>query len=364
MRLSPTPVSLRDDLELNQFTTALEANIKQLRKDARPLDFGPRRIEREKYIRALESLLVKASEDPSGDQMRAYLQENFEPYEVYGQEKWGQVFITSYFEPVMEGSTKKTEKFSKPIYGPPRDMVIIDMKGATSRGRYVPPVNKDAFARIVAYPDRGKIDGEVLPAEVLAWVDPVDGFFLEIQGSGAVRFKDGREIRVGYAAQNGHPYVAIGKHLLDVMPKERITMHSIEAHLRSLPAPAARELMARNPSYVFFKKLQGSGVTYFGTEVVDGRTIATDQTYFPKGALAYLEFEKPVFSSGQDVEPSQWQPTGRLVFDQDIGGAIRGPDRVDLFWGKGPGAKQAAGVVKNKGRLVYLVPRPALIDRL
>jgi len=198
----------------------------------------------------------------------------------------------------------------------------------------------------------------------LAWVDPIDAFFLEIQGSGVVKFPNGKELRLGYAAQNGHPYVPIGKHLIGVIPKEKITLRAIEDHLRSLPPEESRKIMNLNPSYVFFRKLQGAGLTYFGTEVSAGRTIATDQAFFPKGALAYLEFEKPNFSSAVDAEPVSWTKTARFVFDQDTGGAIRGPHRVDLFWGKGSDAKQAAGVMKGKGRLVYMVPRPDFLSRL
>ncbi len=374
MRLTPSGFSGADDLGFPSLVTALESNIEQLKKPGASewLDFGPRRIARADYARALDYLLVKAKEDPSGESFRAALAKEFEPYEVYGQEDWGQVFITSYFEPVIEGSLTPTKRFSQALYGLPRDMVIIDLKtfasvpvaveqrsrGGVLRGR-IAAAKDESPARIVAYPDRAQIEVEAFAkqAEVLAWVDPVDAFFLEIQGSGAVKLADGKEIRVGYAAQNGQPYVPIGKHLTSVIPKEKITMHTIENHLRTLPIKDARKIMNLNPSYVFFRKLKGAGITFFGSEVSEGRTIATDQSYFPKGALAYLEFEKPKFNSSEDTEPGAWEKSARFVFDQDTGGAIRGPGRVDLFWGKGAGAKQAAGVMKGKGRLVYLVPR-------
>ena len=227
------------------------------------------------------------------------------------------------------------------------------------RGRLL-PAEKEGIPKVSAYPNRAVIyeQGLAKQAKVLAWVDPIDAFFLEIQGSGVVRLKNSKEIKVGYAGQNGHPYVAIGKHLLEIIPRERLTSHSIESHLRSLPIEEARKIMQLNPSYVFFQPLQTSGITFLGTEVAPGRTIATDQSLFPKGTLAFLEFEKPTFSSASDVVAASWQPASRFVLDQDTGGAIRGPHRVDLFWGRGSEAKQAAGVMKNKGRLVYFVPRP------
>ncbi len=370
MRRAEVQPSLADDLNWYSFVAALEANLKQLRMGDGPLDFGPRRVAREDYIRASEILLAKAKEDATGEAFRAELKKSFEPYEVYGQDNWGQVLITSYFEPIIEGSLKKTARFSQALYGVPKDMVLIDLKtfdvvpqaleqrsrGGLLRGRLI--ASRD-IARVTAYPDRQSFEAEEKkPAEILAYVDPIDGFFLEIQGSGAIKLKEGRELRVGYAGQNGHPYVPIGKHLIGPIPKEKITLHSIEEHLRQVGPLEARRIMNLNPSYVFFQKLEGSGLTFFGTEVQAGRTIATDQTLFPKGALAFLEFEKPRFNSLHDTEPAEWIKASRFVLDQDTGGAIRGPHRVDLFWGKGPEAKQAAGVMKGSGRLVYFVPKP------
>ncbi|MGE0528678.1 MAG: MltA domain-containing protein, partial [Bdellovibrionales bacterium] len=272
--------------------------------------------------------------------------------------------------PVIEGARHPTGRFRQPLYGVPKDMVLVDMSSFASmrsnvspgrgvlRGRLVAPTGGE-MGRIVAYPSRAEIDSSGLQgqAQVLAYVDPVDAFFLEIQGSGVVHFSDGRELKLGYAAQNGHAYVPVGKFLLDRIPKERMSLQMIESHLRSLPTEEARRLMWQNPSYVFFQRLPNAGRTFLGTEVVAGRTIATDRSLFPKGTLAFLEFEKPIFRSSEDTEPASWQKTSRFVLDQDTGGAIRGPHRVDLFWGRGPLAKQAAGVMKGRGRLIYFVPR-------
>jgi membrane-bound lytic murein transglycosylase A len=380
MRLSARVPEFADDLNFTSFIPCFEADIRQLKSSSVDLVFGPRRIPRQSYIRALEFLLIKAKEDPGGESFREALKNNFEPYEVYGQDDWGQVFITSYFEPELEGSLSKSERFSQPLYGVPRDMVAIDLntyqtvpsgleqrsREGILRGRLIPAASRDEIPKVVAFPDRASFDAEKgnRQSEILAWVDPVDAFFLEIQGSGAVKFKDGKELRLGYAAQNGHPYVPIGKALTEFIPKEKITLQSIEEHLRRAGPDEARRLMNINPSYVFFRKLQSAGLTYFGTEVAAGRTIATDQKFFPKGALAYLEFEKPRFNSASDNEPAGWEKVSRFVFDQDTGGAIRGPHRVDLFWGKGAQAKQSAGVMKGMGRLVYLVPSPKFLSQL
>lgn len=374
LRPASTMPSLEDDLDLPSLIEALEATIRVHKTKSDPtLTFGTRRVERADYVRALEVLLEAAKKDV--DQYRTALRTHFDAYEVYGQDEWGQVFITSYFEPVISGAKKQTAEHSQALYGLPKDLVTVDVSsfkpsmpdiksshGLSSnvlRGRLL-PAEKDQTAKVVAYADRAQINSQGLKqqAPVLAWVDPIDAFFLEIQGSGVVKLKNGPDIKVGYASQNGHPYSAIGKYLFDVIPKEKMSQHTLEAHLRSLPPEEARALMEKNPSYVFFRPLEKRGITAFGTEVVSGRTIATDSQYFPKGTLAYLQFEKPQFANATDTEPVAWQPAARFVMDQDTGGAIRGPHRVDLFWGQGAEAKQAAGVIKNKGRLVYLVPKP------
>ena len=374
--------ALDDDLEFTSLIKGLEDCVRRL-KESPPtvVKFGPREIETARYIQALEELLAAAREDTRGDRFRALLREKFEPYEIYGRKAWGEVFMTSYYEPVIEGSRRSSSRFRRAIYGVPKDLVDIDLgsflearpslqalrgmileqrsQSATLRGRLL--ASKDgAPPKITAYLTRAEIADLGLKdlAPALAWVDPIDAFFLEIQGSGIVRLEDGSEIVVGYAAQNGHPYVAIGKFLIDSIPKEKLSIQTIEAHLRSLPEAEAQTFMNRNPSFVFFRQLKRGGQTFLGTDLVTGRTIATDQAFFPKGTLAFLEFERPVFASPKDAEPASWQKTRRFVLDQDTGGAIRGPDRLDLYWGRGAEARQSAGVMKNLGRLIYFVPKP------
>lgn len=355
---------MSDDLDFLVFTAALEAHIKVLKsKEDGLMLFGPHSINRSVYIAGLESLLESAKQDATGEFFRKHLRERFDAYEVYGQDEWGQVYITSYFAPVMDGSLTPDPKFTQPLYSVPKDMVSLNLKDFSSARSDLPSGvlrgRVTADNQFMPYADRAQIDQGVVKkqSKVLAWVDPIDAFFLEIQGSGTVRLKNGKEMNVGYASQNGHPYTAIGKHLFDIIPQDKMSMQAIESHLRSLPPGEARKLMQNNPSYVFFRQLERAPMTAIGAEVTSGRTIATDGSYFPKGALAYLEFEKPVFNSPTDAEPVAWQPTARFVLDQDTGGAIKGPHRVDLFWGQGPLAKQSAGVMKNKGRLVYFVPK-------
>lgn len=142
----------------------------------------------------------------------------------------------------------------------------------------------------------------------------------------------------------------------DLLP-ECYTRPTIEAALRRLSPDELRKRLIRNPSYVFFTPSEVSARTFLGLPATAGRTIATDPRFFPKGALALISFPKPVFEAATSELPERTAPVTRFVLDQDTGGAITGGGRVDLFWGRGEEAKRYAGVIKTRGRLVYLAPR-------
>ncbi len=387
MRPAKTTLDLKDDLDFKDFLKAFEANLLQLKKSPLTImNFGPRSISKADYIKSCEWLLNILKADPSGETFKTELKKNFEIMEVYGGKHWGEVLITSYYEGVISGSRKKTSRFSRAIYAKPKDLIKVDLKAfvnvlpnlkslselpetknfpAALKGRQTQDLQQDT--QIVPYFDRADIDSkQALSGKnlELAWADPIDVFFLQIQGSGVIVFPDGKEMHIGYAEQNGHSYSAIGKFLFNVIPKEKITLQSIEKHLRSLPALDAQKILDMNRSYIFFKKLNDSAQTFFGTEAVAGRTIATDGVYFPKGTLAFMEFQRPEFGAADDIEPNKWTNASRFILDQDTGGAIKGTDHIDLFWGKGISAKQSAGVMKNPGKLYYFVPRADFIRSL
>ncbi|MGI9553699.1 MAG: murein transglycosylase A [Thermodesulfobacteriota bacterium] len=390
MRKSSAPSGLSDDLPINQLAKGIEDNINQLHNsNVDSLTFGPKEVSKEDYILSLYFIVEKINSGISNEKFYKTVSENFDFYEVYGNEDWGEVFITSYYEPVLEGSKRKNSRYTQPLYSTPDDLVNVHLKKYAEKferlspikdeindpksnlailsGRIAPSYAEGTSKNIIPYYTREEIDGQgILDGKKLelAWVDPIDAFFLQVQGSGVVRFSNGKEIRLGYASQNGHPYVGIGKLLYDQIPKEEMTMQRLKSHLTNLPEDKMRAILYKNPSYIFFRELDGRPVTHSGTEVVDGRTIATDKSFYPKGALAYLVFPKPAFSDEYSKEPNTWEKTSRFVLDQDTGGAIKGTDRVDLFWGKGEEAGQHAGVLKNWGKLYYLVPKDELIERL
>jgi membrane-bound lytic murein transglycosylase A len=374
--LRPTSIQWdwQDDLQRVHLHDAIVDQIRQHQKLTAPLRFGSRFVDRATYIDALQKLDAALGKSP--EEFRRVLNERFIVYEPYGDKKYGDVFITSYFEPIIKAAKRPTANLSQPLYSLPRDLVTIDLKSFEQKGfalqSSVPPAqrvdslrgrlvtNANGAKVITPYFDRHEIDdvGSLKNQNLeIAYVDPIDAFTLQIQGSGVLKFSDGRQIKVGYVGQNGFRYVPIGKFLTDKIPIETMTLQKLETAVRAMSTADRQALFDQNPSYVFFAPLPTRGLTTFGTPVIDGRTIATDGHLFPKGTLALLEFEAPVFRSASDESPSSFQRVHRLVFDQDTGGAIRGPGRVDLFWGAGDLAKKSAGTMRSHGRLFYFVPR-------
>ena len=368
---------LNETSPMTDFAGNLERNIEHIRTSKRvgSFRFGERVVGMNDYLLGMQHLLefIRANSDYGilTDKIRA----DFDVYEVYGRADWGEVFMTSYYEPVIEGKRRRDAVHSQPLYGLPGDLVEIKLRQfgdeytpfpAAIRGRLTEP-EPDGVASIVPYYSREEIDGEErLKGKGLeiAWVDPVESFFLQIQGSGVVHFPDGEELRIAYAAQNGHAYEAVGKFLKHAIPLEEMSLERIETYLRALPKREMQDYLNKNPSYVFFKPAEENAITYIGTAAVGLRTIATDARFFPKGAVVLLQFERPIFQDATGQIVKEWQKATQLMIDQDVGGAIKGADRVDLFWGRGAEAKRSAGIIRQTGRLYYLAPKDSLIKAL
>lgn len=387
MRLSSQAPELSDDLSFESLKDGLKENlefIKSSKKVNSEIKFGPTVISKITYIKTLEKLVETVSNKV---EFNYFIKKNFDFYEVYGNEDWSRIKATSYYSPLLQASLVKTKTLSQPLYKTPDDMVIIDIdafaeelpKWRSFKNQVLEQTSSKAIARarlvtdsngptkIVPYFKRSDIDenSAIKKAKnIIAYVDPIKSFFLQIQGSGVLEFADGKRMTVGYASQNGHPYVALGSKLLDKIPKAKMSMQSIESYLRTLKPEALQKVLNQNPSYVFFQEMKTKPQAYLGTEVIDGRTVATDQSLFPKGTLAFLKFEKPVFENEMSTEPKSWMHSSRFVFDQDTGGAIRGPGRLDIYAGSGIEAEQFAGVMKNPAQLYYLVPKPKFIKEI
>ncbi len=290
------------------------------------------------------------------DTVRPVLESRFQPVRVGGREG-SQGLFTGYYEPELRGSPTRGGSFQVPLYGPPDDLVVADLGEFRAEWRGQRLAGRVVDGRLRPYPSRAEIEGGALGAHArpLAWVDDADdAFFLSVQGSGRVVLPDGRVMRLGYAAQNGRPYLALGRALIETgaLRPEAVTMPAIRAWLAQHPDQAP-ELRDRNQSYVFFRVLDGDGpVGALGTVLTPGRSLAVDPAFLPLGAPVWLDVELP-------GEPKV-APDGhlrRLMVADDVGGAIRGPVRGDLFWGNGPDAARLAGTMKQRGGYWLLLPR-------
>jgi membrane-bound lytic murein transglycosylase A len=298
--------------------------------------------------------LAAAAADPAA--LRQVLTSELRPWSVRNRDQ-DRGLLTGYYEPLLHGSLRRTDRFTVPLYLRPPELIDVDLGVFRDdlRGRRLAGVVRDS--RLVPFADRaaveeGALDGRELE---LVWVDDaVDAFFLHVQGSGRVDLTDGTQMRVGYAAQNGHPYVAIGKELVarGAMPLEQVTMQSIRAWLESHPGEAA-EVMRKNPSFVFFRRLEGAGpLGSAGVALEPYRSIAVDTAFLPMGVPVWLDGTWP----SPRVEEAD-RPLRRLVLTHDTGGAIRGPVRADLFCGHGEEAAAIAGRLKHPIRMWLLLPK-------
>lgn len=258
--------------------------------------------------------------------------------------------FTGYYEPELRGSYARDETYNVPIFPRPSDLVLVDlgdfrdsMKGERIAGRM------EGF-RLKPYDSRadiqaGSLDGKVAP--ILWLADPIDSFFLHIQGSGLVRLPDGSLTRVGYDGHNGHIYFPIGRYLISAghVPREEMSMQAIRTWLDGNP-DQMHAVMNRNPSYIFFRELKSSGpIGAQGVPLTAGRSLAVDRTRHALGVPVWVDID--------------YGEAGlrRLMVAQDTGGAIRGPVRGDFFWGSGDEAGDKAGAMAAKGRMWLLLPK-------
>ncbi|WP_444544611.1 murein transglycosylase A [Sphingomonas metalli] len=278
----------------------------------------------------------------AGGDARAFFAQWFEAVQVGD----GKAFATGYYEPEIRGSLDRRSGYEVPIYGRPTDLIDVDLaqfsddlKGKKVRGRV-------SGTTLVPYYDRTQIEEGAIArtAPVLAWAaDPVEVFFLQIQGSGRVRLPDGAILRIGYDTQNGRSYTGIGSLMRqrNLLAPGQASMQGIVAWLRANP-DQGRALMRENKSFVFFRELDGPPQGAMGYAVTGQVSVAADPKFVPLGA--------PIFLSADRADA-----TGLWVA-QDTGGAIKGANRFDTFWGAGPMAATVAGGMSARGTAFLLVP--------
>ena len=288
--------------------------------------------------------------------VRDFFETNFTPYQVNNADGSQNGLVTGYYEPLLKGARKRGGPYQTPLYRVPDDILTIDLasvypelKGLRLRGRLV-------GKKVVAYPSRAELmQSNALVGREIVWVDdPIEAFFLQVQGSGRVQLAGSNEVvRLAYGDQNGQPYKSIGRYLVDKgeLTLDQASAQNIKAWVIANPG-RQQELLNANPSYVFFKEEKINDPTVgpkgaLGVPLTPQRSIAIDPQYIPLGA--------PVFLA--TTQPNSKSPLQRLVMAQDTGGAIKNAVRADYFWGFGPQAGDQAGRMKQRGAMWVLLPK-------
>jgi membrane-bound lytic murein transglycosylase A len=283
--------------------------------------------------------------------LRALLESEFRPFAVSDAGKAEGLF-TGYYEAELKAARAPDAPGATPLYQVPDDLVTVDLAlfRADLRGERL--VGRVEGGRLLPYLTRKEIDAGALAGRglELVWVsDPVDAFFLHVQGSGRVVFNDGSVTRVGFAGSNGHPFYAIGRALLDegIIDRKNASMQAIRDWLRDNPQ-RAEEIMQRNARYIFFRRIEGDGpIGAQGVALTPGRSLAVDSALLPLGVPLWLD----------TTWPATEKPLQRLMVAQDVGSAIKGAVRGDFFWGAGEPALEQAGRMKQTGRYFLFLPK-------
>ncbi len=299
---------------------------------------------------------AQSAQPLTGAQARAFFEQNFHGFRISpAGDPNG--FITGYYEPIVDGARWPSDDYKVPLYRRPANLLMARlhrMGAAKGKTAWRKPRGKDAPYFDRAQIEDGAIAGREL--EICYLKDPIDAFFAQIQGSTRVRLEGGSTLRLNYDATNGHPYVAVGKFLIErnIVPKEEMTMQRIRQWMQANPDDG-KILRRENKSFVFFRETAladdenpagGEGVA-----LTPGRSIAVDRTIHTYGTPFFLDADLPIDSEKPD---SKFR---RLMIAQDTGGAIVGPARADIYFGTGEFAERVAGRLRHNGRFVMLLPK-------
>lgn len=360
IELSEYPIFI-DNLKFKDLTDSLEQSLKYYNKlpKTRIFHFGKDSYDVDHLIKSLENFSLLLSNNSSDNEIRTKIKENYTIYKTAG-DKEAKVLFTGYYEPTYKGSLVKTKDYPIPLYTVPDDLLKIDLSLFSDRFED----ENDLLARVnennqvVPYYDRREINNikdfekRAFP---LVWLENrIDRFFLEIQGSGRILLPDKSILRVHYASKNGRAYQSVGRYLIakEEIAKENMSMQAIKEWLKKNP-DKLDEVLHYNTSFVFFKEEKDGPYGCLGVRVTSMRSIATDTSLFPKGALCFIRTKIPSKETLQF--PQGWEDYSGFVLNQDTGGAIKGHLRADIFYGNGEFAEQGAGQMNHRGELYFLV---------
>lgn len=312
-----------------------------------------RRVGAKQMKETLVAFRTIIQSDQSIEQKKKRIAEDFHLLRAAGQTGGGDVLFTGYYEPLLEGSLVRTDKYRYPLYRPPPDIIMEKISKNETR------ISRKENGRIVPYYTRREIDvdgalqGRGLE---LIWVsDLVELNSLHTQGSGKIQMEDGKIVTVSYAQNNGRPFRSVTMNMLtqNKIDKSDSTYRGFKSWLKGKSEKEVLDILSHNERYIFFRFVDAEPIGSLGQPVTPDRTIATDPNYFPQGALAFIRLRKPVLDDDNNVISRI--DFSRFVLNQDKGSAIKGPGRVDLFCGFGAKAQATAGSLKEKGELYFLL---------
>ncbi|HEY0442479.1 MAG TPA: MltA domain-containing protein [Xanthobacteraceae bacterium] len=311
-------------------------------------------------VRTLDAALLRVCRGAaaaSPPRARAFFERHFRPMHIARLGE-SQGFLTGYYEPVVEGSRTRTAEFNVPVYGRPLDLVSMAPAEDSNFSNKGAVYRRDGTGALVPYFDRAAIEDGALEGRGLeiCWLkDPIDAFFMQIQGSARVRLQDGSVLRLNYAAHNGYPYTPVGRILIDQgqVPREEMSMDRIRQWMQGNPA-GTKELRRQNRSFVFFHeaklKADEEAIGGQGIPLAAGRSIAVDRKLHAYGTPFWIEAELPL-NATQSTDRFR-----RLLIAQDTGSAIVGPARADIYFGAGLEAGTVSGRIRHPGRFIMLIP--------
>ena len=343
-------IDFADDLDTDSLELAIERSINYYENAGRNKVYrvADRLISAQQLKETLKTFQMILRKTGNKADLNKIIVAEFNVYRVAGAGNYPGALFTGYYEPLLEGSLKRTDKYRYPLYRVPPDLV----KKESQIGR----MNDGKF---VSYYSRREIDVDgVLHGKnlELVWVsDPVELFSLHIQGSGKIKLEDGTILTVGFAQTNGRPFRSVTKFMLEsgkINSSEASYRHEF---LRGRSDQEIYDILSHNERYTFFRFLEKDPVGSLGESVTPDRSIATDPDFFPEGALAFISLRKPVFDADGNIK--ERVNFSRFVLSQDKGSAIKGPGRVDIFCGFGIEAENMAGTLKENGELYLLLKK-------
>jgi membrane-bound lytic murein transglycosylase A len=351
-----------DDMDRESLVQGVRRNIEYL--DRLPPEtvfhYGPQTFSCRQVRESQDAFLDLLSRGLDAEQLSREIRNSFRIYRATGREGSGRVLFTGYYEPIYEGRRTRDEVFRYPLYRLPSDLVRIDLSPFGEKFKGESLVARIDGKKVQPYFSRSQIEEEkVLDGRGLeiAWLkDPLDVFFLHIQGSGRVRLSEGKDLLVHYQASNGRPYRSIGRYMIEkgFLPREEMSMQAMRRYLTEHPE-VRDEVLNQNPSYIFFQQVETGPWGSLGVLLTPGRSVALDPKLFPKGAIGFISSQKPLVNDQGEI--TGWIEFSRFVLHQDSGGAIKGAGRADIFWGSGPYAELAAGHLQHEGDLYVLIKK-------